>query len=398
MADETIQIPTFDLGIESSGVYGNIDQAEAFLSSTEAVKADPKDIKEITDEEEETVVEPAKKTTPKKEAQKPKEEVVDKDKLIDSFLKEDEEEEEVITKKEDKQEESADLNHFEVFSEELYKLGVFTPDGDEPVIAKTPDEFLALFNEQKQKGATEWLENFLSKHGEDRRELFDAIFINGVKPEEYLPVYNEVENFENLDLEIEDNQESVVRSYYLKMGWDKEEVDSKIEKLKQYADLEDEAKKVHPKLVQQEKKKLEQLADDAKNKQEAIVKADEDYKQHLSTLLREKLKTKDFDGIPMDVKKAEQVFDFLYTKKWKLPSGELLTDWDRFVLGTKNPDNLSKRVKMALLALNDFDFSNIQKKAISGKSGELFSKLAVKDAKQSNTKKQVDDSIWNNIK
>jgi len=395
MADETIPVPSFDLGIESSGNYGNLDAAEAFLSG------DPKEIEKIEEEEEGVITAPKKEV--KKEVPKKKEEEkeVDKEELINTLLSEEKEEEEEEEKiiKEDGEEPKGELNHFEVFSEELYKLGSFTTDdGEEPVIAKTPEEFLELFNAQKQKGATEWLENFLSKHGDDRRELFDAIFINGANPQEYLPVYNEVENFQNLDLDTEDNQESVVRSYYTKMGWEKDEVDSKVEKLKQYADLEDEAKRVHPKLVLQEQKKLEELNETAKNKQLAVAQADQEYKQHLTTLLQDKLKTKDFDGIPLDNKKATQAFDYLYTKKWKLPSGELLTDWDKFVLETKNPENLSKRVKMALLALNDFDFSSIKKTAITGKSSELFSKLAIKDAKQSNTKKQVDNSAWANIK
>ena len=396
MADETTTVPSFDLGIESSGNYGNLDAAEAFLSG------DPKEIEKIEEEEEEVITAPKKEV--KKEVPKKKEEEkeVDKEALINTLLseeKEEEEEEEEKIIKEDGEEPKGKLNHFEVFSEELYKLGSFTTDdGEEPVIAKTPEEFLELFNAQKQKGATEWLENFLSKHGDDRRELFDAIFINGANPQEYLPVYNEVENFQNLDLDTEDNQESVVRSYYTKMGWEKDEVDSKVEKLKQYADLEDEAKRVHPKLVLQEQKKLEELNETAKNKQLAVAQADQEYKQHLTTLLQDKLKTKDFDGIPLDNKKATQAFDFLYNKKWKLPSGELLTDWDKFVLETKNPENISKRVKMALLALNDFDFSSIKKTAITGKSSELFSKLAIKDAKQSNTKKQVDNSAWANIK
>lgn len=395
MADETITVPSFDLGIESSGNYGNLDAAEAFLSG------DPKEIEKIEEEEEGVITAPKKEV--KKEVPKKKEEEkeVDKEELINTLLSEEKEEEEEEEKiiKEDGEEPKGELNHFEVFSEELYKLGSFTTDdGEEPVIAKTPEEFLELFNAQKQKGATEWLENFLSKHGDDRRELFDAIFINGANPQEYLPVYNEVENFQNLDLDTEDNQESVVRSYYTKMGWEKDEVDSKVEKLKQYADLEDEAKRVHPKLVLQEQKKLEELNETAKNKQLAVAQADQEYKQHLTTLLQDKLKTKDFDGIPLDNKKATQAFDFLYNKKWKLPSGELLTDWDKFVLETKNPENISKRVKMALLALNDFDFSSIKKTAITGKSSELFSKLAIKDAKQSNTKKQVDDSAWANIK
>lgn len=399
MADESIKKETtpFNLGIENSQVYGDIKAAESFLSG-----ANPDDIKEIdnTEEEEQEVKKEDKKETKK----------VPENKEIDVFAelgddKDNEEDDtkdaEEDTKEEDNKEidtKEEDLNYFEVFSEELYKLGSFTTDdGEEKVIAKTPEEFVDLFNSQKQKGATEWLENFLSKHGEDRRELFEAIFINGVDPEKYLPTYNEVVNFENIDIDKEENQESVIRAYYTRMGWEKGEVDQKVEKLKQYADLEDEAKRVHPKLVQQDKQKLEQIADEAKQKEADKLETDTNYRKAIVTTLQEKLKTKDFDGIPLDKNTADKVYDYLYTKKWKLPSGELLTDYDKSVLESKDPANISKRIKMALLDLNNFDFSKIKKSAISTESGKLFNKLVTKDTKKSNTTKTASTSTWDNI-
>lgn len=380
--------PNFDLGFESSSIHGDMKSAEAFLSETKVVTGEADDLEEMDEEEKEAAEK--KKVLEKKPAVKIKEKVkVDPNKTVETLFNEDEEENTEEDKQEETtdEEETTDDNHFQAFSKELYKLGSFvTEEGEEPVIADTPEKFLELFNEQKQRAATDWLEGFLAKHGEDRKELFDAIFLNGADPKDYLPVYNEIEDLEAVDLEKEENQERVIRAYYTRAGWSKDEVDNKVEKLKQYADLEDEAKKVHPKIVQQDKQKLEQIAAQAKEKEDKQTQSDLDYKKGLSTILQEKLKTKDFDGIPLDDNRAAKAFDYLNTKKWKLPSGELLTDFDKFILETKNPDNLSKRIKLALLAIDDFDFSKVKQKAISTESNKLFSSLATKEAKKSNTK------------
>lgn len=390
MADNEVireKSQSFNLGIESSTVLGDIDAAEAFLSET--VTAPAKEIEKATEEEI-----AAKKKIPEKKKDEDKK--IDSNTLINNMLEKKEEDEEENL--EEKEEETGEINHFEVFSKELYNLGSFTiEEGTDPVIAKTPEEFVQLFNEQKQIAATDWLEGFLAKHGEDRRELFEAIFINGVEPDKYLPVYNEIANFEGIDLEKEENQESVVRSYYSKMGWTKPEVDNKIEKLRQYADLEDESKKVHPKLVQQQKEKLEQIAVEAQKKEENKLAIDVEYKKGLSAVLQEKVKTKDFDGIPIDEKRAAKAFDFLYTKKWKTASGELLTDFDKFILETRNSQNLPNRIKVALLAIDNFDFSKIQKKAVSKESNVLFSSLVTKDVKQSNKKQALENDSWAKI-
>jgi len=404
MADETIK-PNFNLGIENSSILGDFQTAEAFLSGSEEPiqKIDPEE-----EEKKKAIAEAKKQEDEKKKAEESQQKKIKKEEtpkgedLLNNILTEDEEEEgddeedkSSSSKPVKKSDESSATNTFEDLSTELYEAGVFTVDEDEePVIAKTPEEFLELFNKEKTKGASIALENFLSKHGDDRRELFDAIFVNGVDPKEYLPVYNQVEDFENIDLNTEENQETVVREFYTRSGLSKEKVNAKIEKLKNYSELEEEAQNVHPLLVEQNKEKLQKMSEEAATKQRDLEQQDLLYRQSLTKVLQEKLKTKDFDGIPLDDKKVSKVFDFLYTKKWKLSSGELITDFDRFIMESKNSDNLSNRVKIALLAVDGFDFSKLQKKAVAKETKTLFNKLVKKDNK-SQKDNEDSNSSWN---
>lgn len=386
MADTTIPVPTFNLGFQGSEVFGNIQDADDFLSGTTDGDTSTK---ELIDPKKEALKKEVKETK-----ETPKEEIPTGAELVNDLLGEEPKEEETI---ETEEKETSDENQFKVLSAELYKAGVFTSEeGEEEDSPETPEDFLARFNHEKQKGASIWLENYLGRFGDDRKELFDAIYVNGVDPKEYLPVYNDIENLDTLDLEIESNQEALVRQYYKDLNWPEDKISAKIDKLKSYADLEEEAKTVHPVVLEKKKESLETMRVAKAEEQERQQTIDREYQKGISTLLQEKLKDKNFDGIPLTEEKAKKAFDALYNKKWRLASGELVTDFDIMIMESKKPENISKRIKMMLLAQDNFDFSKIEKKAISKESNTLFSGLAQKSGKKSNIQSTVKNS-WQNL-
>lgn len=391
MPDITEKAPVFDLGIENSQVLGNINEAEAFLSDT-VIKAKDTEKLEQIDEEEETAklaekkVEekkpPVKKEPPKKSATEVAED------FFGTGKTEEEETDDEIDEPGNippiKKEEPVKGNEFESFSEELYKLGVLSPDDEEaPILAKSGEDLLSLLNKEKQKGAIAWLDNFLEQHGEDRRELFDAIFVKGVDPKTFLPVYNQLQNLEGLDLNEETNQEKVVREFYKRAGIAEEKIPAKIQRLKDSADLQSEAEDLHPQLVAQDKERAEEIKEQAAETIRQQNEIENLYRASLNKLVSEKAKGKDYDGIPISPQRVQKAMDFLQTKKWKTADGQLLTDFDKFILETKKPENIEKRLKIALLEETGWDFSKIEKKAISKESNQLFSSL------QKETKKKT---------
>jgi len=269
---------------------------------------------------------------------------------------------------------------FTALANDLYKLGVFTTDDDEdaqPV--STAEEFLERFENEKKKGASEIVQNFIGQFGEDYQEAFDAIFVKGVDPKDYFTTYNNVVGFAEMDLSQESNQIKIMKQALSDQGFDPEDIDSEIERLQNYGDLENVATKNHKVLVKKEAAKLNDL--EAKSAQELQQKQAirNQYINNVQTILQEKVKAKEFDGIPINPKLASELQDFLLVDKWKTPTGELLSDFDRAILDMKRPENHAMKVKVGLLLKmleKDPTLSTIQKTGVTKKSNELFGEVA----------------------
>lgn len=272
-----------------------------------------------------------------------------------------------------------ETSQFTALANDLYKLGVFTSDDDTPEPVSTAEEFLERFNEEKKKGASEIVQNFIGQFGEDYQDAFDAIFVKGVNPKEYFGTYNQIVSFAEMDLNDEDNQVKIMKQSLTNQGFDQEDIETEIERLKNYGDLESVATKNHKVLVKKEAAKLQEL--EAKSAAELQQKAQirNQYINNVQSILNEKVKAKEFDGIPINPKLASELQDFLLVDKWKTPSGETLTDFDRAILDMKRPENHAMKVKVGLILKmleKDPTLSSIQKTGITKKSNELFGEVA----------------------
>jgi len=270
---------------------------------------------------------------------------------------------------------------FDSLANELADLGVFTrQEGEEEGIPiESPEDFLDRFNAEKQRGAQEILSNFLGQFGKEHQDAFDAIYVNGANPREYFSQAAKVEDFTNLDLSKEANQESVVRQTLLDQGFEPEDIDNEIEKIKNYGDLEDVSKRHHKVLVKKEQATLKQR--EAQAAQTLKIKQEQKalYVDNVRATLTEKLKAKEFDGIPLNTQTANELQDFLLVDKWKTESGETLTDFDKAILEMKRPENHATKVKLGLLLKlleKDPTLSTIQKRGVSKKTSQLFKDVA----------------------
>jgi hypothetical protein len=289
-------------------------------------------------------------------------------------------------KAEEEDEDDVAESPFVSLSKDLFKLGVFTQDDDEEdAVIETPEQFLEKFNAEKKKGAIEIVDNFIGQFGEDYQKAFDAIFVKGVDPKDYFGVYNNVVNFAELDLSNEDNQVRVIKQALTDQGFDTEDVTTEIERLRNYGDLETVASKHHKVLVKKEAAKLQQMEQQSEQilQQKAMVR--NQYIQNVQSVLQDKLKTKEFDGIPLNPKLASELQDFLLVDKYKTQSGETLTDFDKTILELKRPENHALKVKVGLLLKileKDPTLSTIQRTGVTKKSTQLFEEVARQTSKK----------------
>jgi hypothetical protein len=409
---------SFDFGIVNDAGIGSQELLEGL---TGEASPDPDDIEEIDEEEEKK--KKAAKALPKKGAKpvpvKKEEEEAEEDdedgaSLADQFAddeeeevteevtededeeeeekkpakkvakKEEEEEDETDEESEDENEESEAKTPFKAIASELFRLGIFTPgeDEEEPEI-DSPEQFLEQFQTEKKRGAAEIIENFLSKYGDEYREAFQAIFINGVSPQEYLSTYAQVETFKGLELAgNEAAQERVIRETLKQQGFELDDIDAEVERLKNYGDLETTSQRYHKMLVKREESRLQELSEKKAKEKENEERQDKAYQASITKILTDKARAKSFDGLPVTVKDAQDTLAYLSVKKYKTPSGELLTEFDRELLELKRPENHELRVKLALLLRNKLDLTRVQKAAVSSENKGLFSELAQKKVKK----------------
>jgi hypothetical protein len=397
---------TMDMGMGNQELLND-------LLSPDSATSNPDDIQDIKDE---PAPAPTKKTTSKQPAASTpapeddkKDEAPEKD--IQSFLygeDEDDAEEDdeapatdkkPVAKDADNQEDSNEddeedgtPNQFAALSKDLLKLGVFSQDEDEEeTVIDSPEAFLDKFQAEKKKGAIEIVNNFIGQFGEEYQEAFDAIFVKGVSPKDYFGTYNQIQSFSEMDLSDESNQVAVIKQALADQGFEPEDITTEVERIKNYGDLETVAAKHHKILIKKEATKLQQLEQDkqAQLQQQQAIK--QQYLQNVNQVLQDKIKAKEFDGIPINPKLAGELQDFLVTDKYKTASGETLTDFDRTILELKRPENHEKKVKLALLMKiieKDPTLSTIQKTGITKKSNELFGEVARQAQKSSVKSKQ----------
>jgi hypothetical protein len=413
---EKVSLSTSDF-MEDADTFGIQDtQVLASKDLQSFLLSDPSKISNVTDEEEdEGFTSPIKQPTQKQQTQQQKTET-NEDPLkqktqkqplkedaekpngkeaLDNFLYgNDEENQDTQTSNKDPKNtaQSTDDDTYTTLSRDLMRLGVFSKNSDdeteENIDVKTPEQFLERFSLEKKKGAISILDNFLSQFGEDYRKMFDAVFVNGVKPQEYISSFAKQEALGNLDMSSEDNQERIVRSYYKGLKWDDNKIDNRIQKLKDYGDLEDEAKTYQEVLLNKEKEITADL--ELKKAEELKTARDKELanKKSYHKILAEKLKAQEIDGIPLTDKEAVETLDYLTEKKYKLASGELLSEFDKDLMELNKTENHELKVKLGLLLKKKLDLTTVKKTAVSKKSDQLFT-LSAKNAKTGKAEKEV---------
>lgn len=377
---------TMDMGM------GNQQLVNDFFEP-ETATGNPSEITPIVKEIEDKIPSATAPAKAKEISEDPKDKTPSGQSLVSSFLggldNEEENEDEIpesktktapVVDKESEEDDAPAGTQFTALSNDLFNLGVFTKDENEgDVTISSPEEFLERFNSEKKKGAIEIVDNFIGQFGEDYQDAFDAIFVKGVNPKEYFGVYNSIVNYSELDLTSEDNQVKVMRQALTDQGFEAEDVETEIERLKNYGDLETVSQKHHKVLMKKDAQRLQELEANAERELQQKAAIRNQYINNVNGVIQEKLKTKEFDGIPLNPKLAGELQDFLLTDKWKTNSGETLTDFDRAILDLKKPENHSMKVKVALLLKileKDPTLSTIQKTGVTKKSDQLFSEVA----------------------
>ncbi len=271
--------------------------------------------------------------------------------------------------------EEEEVSPFQTISQELVSLGIFNEDEEDP-LPTTGEDFAKRFEKEAARKANDNLTNFLAKFGQDRIDAFKAIFVSGVDPKEYFNISSKPDDILNLDMEQESNQKKVVKKYYQEMmGHTEARTEKLIQMLIEDGELDAEAVVALEKFRSSRQNELDRLEQERLNAEQQKVQEKQYFNDNVSKFINSKINDKEIDGLKFDKNIADQVMRTMTQGAWKLQTGEIISDFQKFVLDLSRPENIEIAVKIALLKENNFDFSKIQLKKENIEKDKLFSGL-----------------------
>src|SRR5690606_16101188 len=214
----------------------------------------------------------------------------------------------------------------------------------------TGEEFAKRFEKESIRKANENLQNFLSRFGQDRLDAFRAIFVNGVDPKEYFSIASAPEDIFTLDMEQESNQKKVVKKYYQEvLGLSEGRADKLIQSLIEDGELDSEAVTALGKFRETHEQRLAELERQRVEAEQQKLQNKQMFINQVNDVISKKIQEKEIDGFKFDKSVADRVMATLTQDSWRLPNGELITDFQKFMMELSRPENIDIAIKIALL-------------------------------------------------
>ena len=260
---------------------------------------------------------------------------------------------------------TADGSIYEDVYKDLKEAGIFKHVELEEGEELDADRFYELQQEEYDKEVEERLSTWATKDLDEDAQAFFKFKLEGGSTAEFFKAYQDSPELGEGDIEDENYQDSLIRYQLQKEGWEKDEIEDRLEYLTDSGKKEKFAERYHNKIQKENELKKQNLVKQAEENRKQAKQQEEQFKLSIKDTLESNT---EINGIKFTDKDKNNLVTFL-TKREKLQDGREITGFQR-----KLSESFSDPKKIALLAkiLNDdFDFSSFEKSAITKKTREV---------------------------
>ena len=255
------------------------------------------------------------------------------------------------------------------FYEDVYKdlkeAGIFKhaelEDGEE----LDADRLYELQQEEIEAEVSSRLDSWASEELDEDAKAFIKFKIQGGNTSDFFKTYQNTSEITPGDIEDEDYQDTLIRYQLNKEGWDKDEIEDRLEFLTESNKKAKFAERYHDRFMKEQAQEKQALTKQAEEQKTRAKQQEEQFRTSIKDILDS---NKEINGIKFTDKDKGNLVNFL-TKKEKLEDGRVITGFQK-----KLSESFNDPKKIALLAkiLNDdFDFSSFEKSAITKKTKEI---------------------------
>ena len=265
-----------------------------------------------------------------------------------------------------KGEEAEHQNFYTDVYKDLKETGIFKHveiEEDEDIDA---DRLYELQQEEYEAEVGARLQSWASQDLDEDAQAFIKFKIEGGTTADFFKVYQNTSEISLGDIENEDYQDQLIRYQLQKEGWDKDEIEDRLEYLTDSNKKSKFAEKYYEKLekdIEQQKTNLTKQAE--KNKQ-AIRLQEEEFRNSIKDTLDANTELK---GFKLSDKDKGTILNFLTKKDQKIDNNTSITGFQKKLSEVfKDPNKI---VLLAKLVNDDFDFTQLEKSSVTKKTKEV---------------------------
>lgn len=294
------------------------------------------------------------------EDEKPKDEDKPKEDEKTVFFEEGEENEKP------KREGTENPNFYTDVYKDLKESGIFKhveiDEGEEIDV----DRLYELQQEEIETEVEARLQSWATDDLDEDAQAFIKFKIQGGNTADFFKTYQNNSQITLGDIEDENYQDQLIRYQLQKEGWDKDEIEDRLEYLTESNKKSKFAEKYFTKLEQEIETQKQNLTKQAEEQRQKAKLQEEEFKNSIKETLDSNTEIK---GLKISDKDKGTILNFLTKKDQKIDNNTSITGFQRKLSEVfKDPNKI---VLLAKLVNDDFDFSQLEKSSVTKKTKEV---------------------------
>ena len=255
---------------------------------------------------------------------------------------------------------------YEDVYKDLKEAGIFKHVELEEGEELTVDRFYEIQQEEIEAEVTSRLDAWASQELDEDAKAFIKFKIAGGDTKEFFSTYGKNSKIGSGDITDEGYQDKLIRTQLESEGWDRDEIEDRIEYLTENGKKEKFAERYHAKIQKQEEADRILLEEQNQSRQAAARQQEQQFKTSISETLNA---MDDYNGLKFTAEDKTSLVSYLTKKSHKIDDNRSITEFQ-----AKLQEAFNEPKKVALLAKllkSDFDFSTVAKTAVTKKTKEI---------------------------
>lgn len=255
---------------------------------------------------------------------------------------------------------------YEGMYKDLKESGIFKHTELEEGEELTADRFYEIHQEEVEAEVAEKLQTWAKNDLDEDAQAFIKFKIAGGDTKDFFSTYGKTSKIGTGDISDEKYQDSLIRHQLETEGWDRDEIEDRLEYLTDNGKKEKFAEKYHAKIQRQEEADKILLEEQNQARLQSARQQEQEFKTSIQETLSE---MDDYNGLKFTAEDKTSLVNYLTKKNHKIDDTRSVTEFQ-----VKLQEAFKEPKKVALLAKllrSDFDFSTIAKTAVTKKTKEI---------------------------